>query len=191
MPRKYETLYILKHDSSPEKTDAARKKFQDIIEKGGGLVIQEDNWGKKKLAFDVKKYSKGVYILLTYLADPTLIAELERNLKINSEVIRYLTVLLADKVDLEAEQANREKWLSDKQRREAEMATAAIQDSDEDTAEKEDKTDLQDLEDDEESEDREAEEDLPAEPDPFGGQEPPVATAAEPEDPESEKTTEE
>lgn len=181
MPRKYETLYILKHDSSPEKTEAAKKKFQDVIEKGGGLVIQEDSWGKKKLAFDVKKYSKGIYILLTYLAEPTLIAELERNLKINNEVIRYLTVFLTDRVDLAVEQANREKWLSDKQRREAEIAAAGLHTSDEvpEAEEKADESEDHETEDDDEAEDREAEDDLPAEPDPFGGREP-VAADDEP-----------
>lgn len=122
MLRKYEILYILKHDSPPEKTEAAKAKFRDIINNGGGLLVKEDVWGKKKLAFDVKKYSKGIFILLVFLADPTLIAEIERNLKIHGEVLRYLTVKLTDKIDIEAEKAEKERWEAELGRRAQEQA---------------------------------------------------------------------
>ncbi len=110
MVRKYEVLYILKHDSAPEKTDAARAKMRDIIESQGGMLIKEDVWGKRKLAFEVKKYQKGIYVQLVFLAKPDSINELERNLKINAEVIRFLTVKLKDEINLDEEKAEKEKW---------------------------------------------------------------------------------
>lgn len=110
MVRKYEVLYILKHDSAPEKTDATRAKMRDIIESQGGMLIKEDVWGKRKLAFEVKKYQKGIYVQLVFLAKPDSINELERNLKINAEVIRFLTVKLKDEINLDEEKAEKEKW---------------------------------------------------------------------------------
>jgi small subunit ribosomal protein S6 len=130
MLRKYEILYILKHDSPPEKTEAAKAKFRDIINNSDGLLVKEDIWGKKKLAFEVKKFSKGIFILLVFLADPTLIAEIERNLKINNEVLRYLTVKLTDKIDIEAEKAEKERWDAEMGRRAQEQAERAKDDSD-------------------------------------------------------------
>jgi small subunit ribosomal protein S6 len=131
MVRKYETLYILKHDSPPEKTEAAKTKFRDILAAGGALLVKEDVWGKKKLAFEIKKHSKGVFVLLVYLAEPEVVSEVERNLKINSEVIRYLTVKVSDHVDLAAEQAEKEKWEAELGRRAAESA-AKPEESEED-----------------------------------------------------------
>ncbi len=110
MVRKYEVLYILKHDSPQEKTDATRAKMREIIESQGGMIAKEDVWGKRKLAFEVKKFQKGIYVHLVFLSQPDGIMELERNLKINAEVIRFLTVKLKDEVNLEEEKAEKERW---------------------------------------------------------------------------------
>jgi len=105
MLRKYETLYILKPDSPPEATLEAVEKVKSVLDTQSAKLITMDVWGKKKLAYEVKKNQKGIFILATYLADPTVIRELERNLKIHSEVLKYLTVLLKSKVDVEKEMA--------------------------------------------------------------------------------------
>ena len=162
MLRKYETLYILKHDSAPEATDAAREKVLGIITDGGGLVIREDVWGKKKLAFEVKKHSKGIYILTTYLGEPDLIAELERNLRIHAEVIRYLTVKLADKVDVEGEKSEKERWeteLAERAAREVERAEMAAKRALDEKARAEEKSNADDDDEDDEEEEDVAEED--------------------------------
>ncbi|HPQ68753.1 MAG TPA: 30S ribosomal protein S6 [bacterium] len=137
--RKYELLYILKHDSAPEKTAAAREKINSVIESEGGMLVNEDVWGKKKLAFEVRKYQKGIFILTHFLGEPSHIREIERNLKLNQEVLRYLTVKLTDKIDLEEEKATREKWQADKARADQEAAEAgAPAESDDEEEEEED-----------------------------------------------------
>jgi small subunit ribosomal protein S6 len=122
MLRKYETLYILKHDSPPEKTEAARAKIRDVLTAGNVFLVKEDVWGKKKLAFEIKKHSKGIFVLLVYLSEPEHITEIERNLKIHLEVIRYVTVKISDAVDMEAEQAEKIKWDAELGRRAQEQA---------------------------------------------------------------------
>jgi small subunit ribosomal protein S6 len=122
MLRKYETLYILKPDSAPEKTEAARAKIRDVVTGGGAFLVKEDVWGKKKLAFEIQKQSKGIFVLLVYLSAPDHITEIERNLKIHSEVVRYVTVKVADTVNMEAEQAEKERWDAEAARRAAEAA---------------------------------------------------------------------
>jgi small subunit ribosomal protein S6 len=125
MQRKYETLYILKHDSPVEKTEAAKAKIRDVVAAGGAFLVKEDVWGKKKLAFEIKKHSKGIFVLLVYLSEPEHITEIERNLKINPEVIRYVTVKISDTFNLEAEQAEKVKWDAELGRRAAEQAARA------------------------------------------------------------------
>jgi len=139
--RKYELLYILKHDSAPEKTAAARDKINSVIESEGGMLVNEDVWGKKKLAFEVKKYQKGIFILTHFLGEPSHIREIERNLKLNQEVLRYLTVKLTDKIDLEEEKATREKWQADKARADLAVVEARASADDDDDAEEEEEED--------------------------------------------------
>lgn len=115
MERKYELLVLLKHDSPPEKTQAAMDKIHSVIDANNGKMLVEDNWGKKKLAYEVLKQSKGIYILYTFLSGPTLIIELERNLRINPEVMKFITVKLADKVNVEEEIAEAAKIVAAKE----------------------------------------------------------------------------
>lgn len=91
--RRYECIYILKPDLSPEQIDDLCKRFTDIISDNGGTLILEDRWGLKTLAYEVKKYSKGYYVLLDYAAEKNVTVELERNFKMLENVIRFLTVL--------------------------------------------------------------------------------------------------
>ena len=93
---KYESMYILKPDMEEEKKDALVKRFSDIVEKSGGKMEKIDEWGKKRLAYPIQYLNDGYYVLMTFEADPTLPAELERNYKISDEVLRYMVVNLED-----------------------------------------------------------------------------------------------
>ena len=93
---KYESMYILKPDMEEEKKDALVKRFSDIVEKSGGKVEKIDEWGKKRLAYPIQYLNDGYYVLMTFEADPTLPAELERNYKIADDVLRYMVVNLED-----------------------------------------------------------------------------------------------
>ena len=93
---KYESMYILKPDMEEEKKDALVKRFSDIVEKSGGKREKIDEWGKKRLAYPIQYLNDGYYVLMTFEADPTLPAELERNYKISDDVLRYMVVNLED-----------------------------------------------------------------------------------------------
>ena len=93
---KYESMYILKPDMEEEKKDALVKRFSDIVEKSGGKVEKIDEWGKKRLAYPIQYINNGYYVLMTFEAEPTLPAELERNYKIADDVLRYIVINLEE-----------------------------------------------------------------------------------------------
>ena len=93
---KYESMYILKPDMEEEKKDALVKRFSDIVEKSGGKVEKIDEWGKKRLAYPIQFINDGYYVLMTFEAEPTLPAELERNYKIADDVLRYIVINLEE-----------------------------------------------------------------------------------------------
>ena len=99
--RHYETIYILKPDLSEEEYRSAMEKVDGLIEKQKGVIIRTEEWGKQRLAYEIKKTEYGHYILVNYCALQELIRDLERNLKMDERVLKYQTVKLADKVDAE------------------------------------------------------------------------------------------
>lgn len=87
--RKYEVMYIIRPDIEQEAVQAAVEKFQGIIS-NGGEITKHDVQGKRRLAYEIKKFRDGVYVLVNFNAEPAVVAELERLMKISDEVIRYL-----------------------------------------------------------------------------------------------------
>ncbi|ACX68526.1 30S ribosomal protein S6 [Virgibacillus sp. LDC1] len=87
--RKYEVMYIIRPDIEQEAVQAAVDKFQGIIS-NGGEITKHDVMGKRRLAYEIKKFRDGVYVLVNFNATPEVVAELERLMKISDEVIRYL-----------------------------------------------------------------------------------------------------
>ncbi len=89
--RKYETLFVLRPNLEEEKRKELIGKFTSIIETDGEIV-KVDEWGNKKLAYEIEKLREGYYVLVDFKAAPELPKELERNFKIADEVIRYVVV---------------------------------------------------------------------------------------------------
>lgn len=87
--RKYEVMYIIRPDIEQEAVQAAVDKFQGIISNGGEITKHEVQ-GKRRLAYEIKKFRDGVYVLVNFNAEPAVVTELERLMKISDEVIRYL-----------------------------------------------------------------------------------------------------
>lgn len=87
--RKYEVMYIIRPDIEQEAVQAAVDKFQGIIS-NGGEITKHDVQGKRRLAYEIKKFRDGVYVLVNFNAEPAVVTELERLMKISDEVIRYL-----------------------------------------------------------------------------------------------------
>jgi small subunit ribosomal protein S6 len=97
--REYETIYILRPDSTTDVIAQVNQKIRGIVEAGGGTLLKVDNWGKRKLAYEVKKQLKGIYLFFSYLGTAGLVEEVERNLRLTDSVIRYYSVKIAENVD--------------------------------------------------------------------------------------------
>lgn len=99
--RYYETLYIINPNLAEEDYRAVVAKFTDAVEKNKGVVTKVDEWGKKTLAYDIKKFDKGFYVLLQYCGEAGLTAELKRELGLDDRVLKYQTIKLSDDADPE------------------------------------------------------------------------------------------
>lgn len=95
--RKYETLFIMDPDLEEEKTQSVIEKVKGIITQGNGEVLKVEDWGKRKLAYRVKKKAKGHYILIHFSGPPALLSELERNFRVMDSVIKFQSVRLDER----------------------------------------------------------------------------------------------
>lgn len=92
MVRPYELMLVLKPDLEEEPLAVLITKFQEIITAQGGEVVKTDQWGKRKLAYDIGGHSEGFYVVIDFQSETGAAAELERVLKITDEVLRHLLV---------------------------------------------------------------------------------------------------
>ena len=98
----YETVYISSSELSEENYNAMHKKLVDTIEKSGGKVLTEEKWGRRKLAYPIRKQLFANYTLIDFAAPPNLPSELQRISRLDDSFMRLLTVKIGDKVDVEA-----------------------------------------------------------------------------------------
>ena len=95
--REYETIYILRGNASNEVVADVNTRVKGVIEGMGGKILKVDNWGKRRLAYEIKKERKGIYLHWVYLAQSGVVEEAERNLRMLDVVLRYQTI----KVDVD------------------------------------------------------------------------------------------
>ena len=88
----YETMYILRPDLGEEQIEQAINKYQNLIREQGAEQIEVQHRGKRRLAYEIGKQRDGIYIQMNYQGPGTLIAPLERAMRLSEEVIRYLTI---------------------------------------------------------------------------------------------------
>ncbi|HEY1554535.1 MAG TPA: 30S ribosomal protein S6 [Kofleriaceae bacterium] len=100
--REYETIYILRPNTSNEGVAEVNTRIKGVIEGMGGKIIKVDNWGKRRLAYEVAKERKGIYLYWQYLAQPGVVEECERNLRMLDNVIRYLSTKVDENIDVTA-----------------------------------------------------------------------------------------
>jgi len=87
----YETLLITKPGLEPDSVDGLKKKISTAIEKNGGQSMGVDDWGTKRLAYEIKKFREGTYILFKYRGAGDTVRKVEDYLNLQTDVIRYLT----------------------------------------------------------------------------------------------------
>ena len=90
----YETVFILTPVLSDVQMKEAVDKFRDFLVANGSEIINEENWGLKKLAYPIEKKTTGFYQLIEFKAEPTVIAKMELQMRRDERVLRYLTVKL-------------------------------------------------------------------------------------------------
>lgn len=90
--RRYETIFIANPDLSDNDVNGVAEKIKGIIEKTGGHLEKMEDWGTRKLAYEIKKKPRGHYIYLKFSGTSDLIAEVERTLRINEGVIKFQSV---------------------------------------------------------------------------------------------------
>jgi small subunit ribosomal protein S6 len=88
----YENVFIARQDVSAAQVETLAESFAGIVAQAGGKVTKREYWGLRNLAYRVKKNRKGHYMLFNLDAPPAAVNELERNMRINEDVLRYLTV---------------------------------------------------------------------------------------------------
>lgn len=116
--RRYETIFIASPTLTDEQVDELVKYFEGIIAEQGGELLKTDKWGRKKLAYEVEKFSEGFYTLYEYTAGPTLVAELERRFRNHDAVIRFLSV----RMDEDAKAGDRQKQRFERESKRKAMA---------------------------------------------------------------------
>jgi len=118
--REYEAVFILAPTLDEEQIQAIIDSLQQAAEERGAKVANVDRWGRRRLAFPVKKHTDGLYVIFTLLADTNeAVRELERRVKVSDSIIRFLTI----RVDLERKRAEGRKRR--KERRRTEPASSA------------------------------------------------------------------
>lgn len=99
--KEYETIYILRPDVDADSADRIGNRMAEVIGRENGRLTKVESWGRRRLAYNVKKHRRGVYMLLKYLGSGKTVAEIERNLRLADGVLKYQTVLVRGDVPAE------------------------------------------------------------------------------------------
>lgn len=103
--QRYETIFIIDPDLSEEGRAPVVERLLQLIPQQNGVLVEQDHWGARKLAYPIRKKQRGYYLRLDYCGGGTLVDELERFCRIDDRMLKYMTVKLADEVDVEQVQA--------------------------------------------------------------------------------------
>ena len=91
--REYELVYIFKSALAEEEVERKLERFHAVLENGDSEITAVERWGKQQLAFPIRNETNGTYVVVQFAAEPSLLAELERRLKLDEDLLRYLIVL--------------------------------------------------------------------------------------------------
>lgn len=91
--REYETVFVLHPNYEEKEFEAEIEALSDMITASGGNIVEIDRWGRRRLAYDIKKVHEGIYTLLRYNSEPGVLKEIERRFRMNERMLRYMTVI--------------------------------------------------------------------------------------------------
>ncbi len=124
--RTYESVVIVNAALEDEQIDATIARIQETVTTHGGEIAELDKWGRKRLAYPIKKAKSGYYAIFRFTASPDLIAVLERNYRLDENIVRYLTIAL-NKFALESISKQKEKAATEAAAEEAQSKSTDVQ----------------------------------------------------------------
>ena len=90
----YESLFIIRPSLNDEETSSLFDKMKGVVEKNGATLMKAENWGRKKLAYEIKRERKGTFVYLYFKGPGQVVGELERSYRLEDSIIKFLTVRL-------------------------------------------------------------------------------------------------
>ena len=100
--RRYESVWVVNGDLPDEEIKGTIDKFSRILSTQGGTLVRLEEWGRRKLSYQIQGVTRGYYVVVDYAGTPATVKELERNYRIDDRLIRSHTTKKSDKVNLEA-----------------------------------------------------------------------------------------
>ena len=98
--REYETIYVLRPDIDADGAEKIGTRLAEVVTRESGRLTKVESWGRRRLAYDIGKQRRGVYMYLKYLGGGKVVAEIERNLRLSDGVIKYQTVLVRSDIEV-------------------------------------------------------------------------------------------
>ncbi|MCK4486077.1 MAG: 30S ribosomal protein S6, partial [Desulfobacterales bacterium] len=127
--RRYETVFVVNPELSEEQRQPLFDKLKGLLSEDQGMLVEFDEWGHKRLAYEIKKHTRGYYVLMDFCGDGVLVKEIERNMRLDDRVLKYMTVLKDKTVDVEAIKAEIEAAKEQESKPEStEQATGEVED---------------------------------------------------------------
>lgn len=99
--RRYETIFIIDPDTGEEGRDQLFERTKSIIAAQNGMLVNFDEWGIRKLAYDIRKKPRGYYVCMDYCGSSDMVDEIERTFRLDDRYLKYMTVLIDAQADLE------------------------------------------------------------------------------------------
>ena len=100
--KRYETIFIVHVDTPTDELNSLIERYKAIVTALKGTIIKVEKWGKRKLAYEIKKQSNGFYVLFDFAGKSAIIEEMERNFKIDDKILKFMTIMKDANVDLAA-----------------------------------------------------------------------------------------
>jgi small subunit ribosomal protein S6 len=100
--RRYETIIIIDPDVGEDERLGLIERINEIIPQHGGFLIELDDWGQRRMAYEIKNKFRGHYTRLDFCGDGKLVDEIERTFRIDDRVIKYMSILLEKEADVDA-----------------------------------------------------------------------------------------
>jgi small subunit ribosomal protein S6 len=98
--REYETIYLMRPDVTKESAAKIANRIDDVVKRQGGKLTLVETWGRRQLSYTVRRCRRAVYVYFKYIGASGLVSELERNLRMLDDIIKFQTVMINPEVDL-------------------------------------------------------------------------------------------